>query len=48
MFMNVIMGILWCIIGMPNMKMINIMVIEILQKRSDFDISLLGILIEFA
>ncbi len=31
-----------CIIGMPNMKVINIMFIEILQKRSNFDISLLG------
>ncbi len=27
---------------MPNMKVINIMVIEILQKRSNFNISLLG------
>ncbi len=38
------MCILWCIIGMPNMKVINIIVIEILQKRSNFDISLLGAL----
>ncbi len=28
--------ILWCIIGMPNMNVINIIVIEILQKRSHF------------
>ncbi len=37
------MCIRWCIIGMPNKKVINIMVIEILQKRSNFDISLLGV-----
>ncbi len=37
-----IMCILWYIIGIPNVKVINIMVIEILQKRWNFDISLLG------
>ncbi len=34
-----------CIIGIPNMKVINVMIIEILQKRSNFDISLLGVMV---